>query len=179
MSRQGRPQDTRKVSGELFSLTYGALVAQLVRDYEKDEEVNQQLDKMGYNIGVRLIEDFFARSQQGRCHDFAQAADVLTKVGFKMFLGVVPTVANWSAKGDEFSLILDQNPLVDFVELPETHQGLLYSNIICGVIRGALEMVQLEVKVWFVQDQLRGSDSTEIRVKFLKKLEDAVPAGED
>ena len=55
-------------------------MAQLVRDYEKDEEVNQQLDKMGYNIGVRLIEDFFARSQQGRCHDFAQAADVLTKV---------------------------------------------------------------------------------------------------
>ena len=51
-----------------------------MRDYEKDEEVNQQLDKMGYNIGVRLIEDFFARSQQGRCHDFAQAADVLTKV---------------------------------------------------------------------------------------------------
>ena len=39
--------------------------------------------------------------------------------------------------------------------------------------------VQLEVKVWFVQDQLRGSDATEIRVKFLKKLEDAVPAGED
>ena len=60
-----------------------------------------------------------------------------------MFLGVVPTVANWSAKGDEFSLILDQNPLVDFVELPETHQGLLYSNIICGVIRGALEMVYI------------------------------------
>ena len=58
-----------------------------------------------------------------------------------MFLGVVPTVANWSAKGDEFSLILDQNPLVDFVELPESHQGLFYSNIICGVIRGALEMV--------------------------------------
>ena len=66
-----------------------------------------------------------------------------TQVGFKMFLGVVPTVGNWSAKGDEFSLILDQNPLVDFVELPETHQGLLYSNIICGVIRGALEMVCL------------------------------------
>ena len=55
-------------------------MAQLVRDYEKDEEVNQQLDKMGYNIGVRLIEDFFARSQQGRCHDFSQAADVLARV---------------------------------------------------------------------------------------------------
>lgn len=180
MSRQlGRPQDARKVSGELFSLTYGALVAQLVRDYEKDDEINQQLEKMGYNIGVRLIEDFFARSQQGRCYDFRETADVLARSGFKTFLGVVPTVANWSAKGDEFSLILDQNPLVDFVELPEDHPDLLYSNIICGVVRGALEMIQLEVKVWFVQDQLKGSDTTEIRIKFVKKLEDAIPAGED
>ena len=33
-------------SAELFTLTYGALVAQLVKDYESDEEVNKQLDKM-------------------------------------------------------------------------------------------------------------------------------------
>ena len=32
--------------GELFTLTYGALVSQLIKDYEKDEEVNKQLDKM-------------------------------------------------------------------------------------------------------------------------------------
>ena len=56
-------------------------------------------------------------------------------------MGVVPTVANWNQTNDEFSLILDQNPLTDFVELPEDHPNLLYSNILCGVIRGALEMV--------------------------------------
>ena len=33
-------------SAELFVLTHGALVAQLVKDYEGDEEVNKQLDKM-------------------------------------------------------------------------------------------------------------------------------------
>lgn len=64
-----------------------------------------------------------------------------TQVGFKTFLGVVPTVANWNQTNDEFSLILDQNPLTDFVELPEDHPNLLFSNILCGVIRGALEMV--------------------------------------
>jgi len=37
----------------------------------------------------------------------------------------------------------------------------------------------MEVEVWFVQDVLRGDDTTEIRVKFIKKLEDALPAGED
>ena len=39
--------------------------------------------------------------------------------------------------------------------------------------------VQLDVEVWFVQDTLKGDDTTEIRVKFKKKLEDAVPPGED
>ena len=39
--------------------------------------------------------------------------------------------------------------------------------------------MQLEVDVRFVQDSLKGDDLTEIRVKFVKKLEDAVPAGEN
>ena len=43
--------DQRKVSGELFSLTYGALVGQIIKDYENIEDVNKQLEKMGYNIG--------------------------------------------------------------------------------------------------------------------------------
>lgn len=33
-------------NGELFTLTYGALVAQLLKDYEDDDEVNRQLEKM-------------------------------------------------------------------------------------------------------------------------------------
>lgn len=62
MSRQGtRVTDTKKVSGELFSLTYGALVSQILKDYQNVEDVNKQLEKMGYNIGVRIIEDFLAR----------------------------------------------------------------------------------------------------------------------
>ena len=34
----------------------------------------------GYNIGVRLIEDFLARTQQARCYDLKETADVLAKV---------------------------------------------------------------------------------------------------
>lgn len=36
----------------------------------------------GYNIGVRLIEDFLARSNVGRCNDFRETADVISKVSF-------------------------------------------------------------------------------------------------
>ena len=34
-----------------------------------------------------------------------------------MFLGVVPLVTNWNAAKDEFSLILDYNPLAEYVFL--------------------------------------------------------------
>ena len=45
MSRQpmGRAGlDPKKVSGELFSLTYGAFVAQILKDYENVDDVNKQ-----------------------------------------------------------------------------------------------------------------------------------------
>lgn len=71
------------------------------------------------------------------------AFDILLQLGFKMFLGFSPVITNWSAASDEFSLILDNNPMAEFAELPEGHEGLLFSNILCGVLRGALEMVRL------------------------------------
>uniref|UniRef100_A0A8C9EXD2 Trafficking protein particle complex subunit n=1 Tax=Pavo cristatus TaxID=9049 RepID=A0A8C9EXD2_PAVCR len=188
MSRQaGRGTESKKMNSELFTLTYGALVTQLCKDYENDEDVNKQLDKIlflvcshrGYNIGVRLIEDFLARSNVGRCHDFRETADVIAKIAFKMYLGITPSITNWSPGGDEFSLILENNPLVDFVELPDNHSSLIYSNLLCGVLRGALEMVQMAVDVKFVQDTLKGDSVTEIRMKFIRRIEDNLPAGEE
>lgn len=37
----------------------------------------------------------------------------------------------------------------------------------------------MEVNVTFAQDMLKGDETTELRVKFIKKLEDAIPAGEE
>jgi hypothetical protein len=54
-------------------------------------------------------------------------------------------IANWSADGKQFSLMLEENPLADFVELPDDGKAqdeLWFSNILCGVLRGALEMVR-------------------------------------
>lgn len=86
---------------------------------------------------------------------------------FKMYLGITPSVTNWSPAGDEFSLILESNPLVDFVELPDNHNTLVYSNLLCGVLRGALEMVSSppslcsssRAQCWFLENAcVSGSD---------------------
>ena len=125
-SRPGmRNVDTKKVSGELFSLTYGALVAQILKDYENVDDVNKQLDKMGYNIGVRLVEDFLSRTNSGKCHDFRETSEKI-QLAFKLFLNIQPTVTGWSTTSDEFSLLFDTNPLGEFVELPDHCYNLRY-----------------------------------------------------
>ena len=74
-------------NSELFTLTYGALVRHLLLDLESPEEVNKQLDKMGQNIGIRLVDDFLAKTNTGRCRNFREAAKTIAETGFRMFLG--------------------------------------------------------------------------------------------
>lgn len=70
-----------KVNAELVTLTYGTIVAQLCKDFDSDYvEVNKQLDKMGYNIGLRLIEDYLAKSNtMRRCSNFRETAEMIAK----------------------------------------------------------------------------------------------------
>ena len=43
-----------KVSGELLALTYGAFVAQIVKDYEDVNEINKQIELLGYSFQLRI-----------------------------------------------------------------------------------------------------------------------------
>ncbi|KAK6951223.1 hypothetical protein Daesc_007754 [Daldinia eschscholtzii] len=186
-----------KVNAELVTLTYGTIVAQLCKDFEGDYvEVNKQLDRMGYNIGLRLIEDYLAKSNtMRRCSNFRETADMIAKaslhdkqsrfhayVGFKIFLNITPTVTNWTSDSKQFSLVFEENPLADFVELPDDGRAqdeLWYSNIFCGVLRGALEMVQMQVEAHFISDVLRGNDTTEMRISLIRYIDDELPPEDD
>lgn len=85
-------------NAELVTLTYGSIVAQLCKDYEGDYlEVNKQLDKMGYNIGLRLIEDYLAKTTPQRCANFRETAEMIAKVGarYRIWGNSLLTVIGW------------------------------------------------------------------------------------
>lgn len=65
----------------------------------------------GYNIGIRLIDEFLAKSGVNNCQDFRETAEVIAKVAFKMFLGVNAEVAQWNADNTSCSLLIYDNPL--------------------------------------------------------------------
>lgn len=85
-----------------------------------------------------------------------------------MYLGITPSLIFSTEDGCEFTLHLDDNPLAVFVELPKNLiRTLWYSNILCGVIRGALEMINIKVETFFISDTLNGDAATEIKVKVI------------
>ena len=134
----------------------------------------------GYNIGLRLIDEFLSQTKIVRCQTLKETAEIIAKVGLKMFLGVTANVSKWSQDEKEFSLILDENPLTEFVDLPDNYSGLLYSNMLCGVIRGALEMTQMKVVCKFISDSLRPNEEvTEIRVYLKEYLSEAAPVNDE
>jgi len=191
-----------KANAELFALTYGALVTEVLRDYGDDiKGVNEQLDKMGHSMGVRCVDEYLAKLSHAapQCQQFLDTAEVLAKSAFKMFLGItadvvlMPSVAEDAKEGEGgapeggqyYSLILTDNPLAIFVELPDNYQTaaddgkpkLEYNALYCGLIRGALEMLNMRVECTFVRSQLRGDDVNEIKVQLKEVMADG--AGEE
>jgi hypothetical protein len=124
--------------------------------------VNQQLEKMGHNIGCRIIDEFLSKSGVSNCSNFKDTADVIAKVAFKMFLGLNCDILNWNAENTVCSLVFSENPFVEFVEVPPQYSDLQYCSLLCGVIVGALEMVQMSVDCRFVRDVLKGDDTNEV-----------------
>ena len=169
-----------KINSEVITLTYGSLMVRLIKDYEKPEEINDQLEKMGYNIGIRLIDDFLAKSCIDPPKTFEEAISIITNNALRFYLNVgakyelVKTDSNMIDTNQqyEYKIFFSDNPLNDYVELPDKFKGLWYSNMICGVIRGALEAINIKVECKYNKDTLKGNDLNEIRVKLIEIIEE-------
>ena len=141
------------------------MVQQIIKDFVEISLINEQLEKLGHNIGVRIIDEFLAKSGINSCTNFKETAEQIAKVAFRMFLGVSGDVTSWNSDNTSCSIILYDNPLIDFVELPPQYAELQYCNILIGVIKGSLEMVQLQVDCRFIRDILKGDEVTELRLE--------------
>lgn len=75
--------------------------------------------------------------------------------------------------------MLSDNPLTEWVELPAQYAELRYCNLLCGVIRGALDMVNLGVSVAWARDMLRGDDAYELRLKLVESRDEKYPYKEE
>ena len=103
-----------KVSGELVALTYGAFISQIVKDYEDVNEINKQIELLGYreqndlnnryNIGLRLIEEYLAKTRTRGIKSFRTSCENIASKAFPMYLGFAATIQSWS--DDEQTCIL-------------------------------------------------------------------------
>ena len=168
-----------KINTEFLTLTYGSLMVRLIKDYEKPEEINNQLEKMGYNIGIRLIDDFLAKSCIDTPKTFEEAIFIISNNAIPYYLGcgakselIKSDNLAENNQQSEYKIVFSENPLNDFVELPEKFKGLWYSNMICGVIRGAMEAINIKVECKYFKDTLKGHDNNEIRIKLIEIIEE-------
>lgn len=149
---------SEKVNGELVIFTYGALVSQVCQDYSDPVDASSQLERIGINIGHRIVEDFLSKamsigafgSNAGTCYpkrDLKCICEYL-KQAFRYYLSVTVAVALSESDEKNATLTLDQNPFQQHVEVPvHLKDGLAYSAVLCGIIRGALEMLQVRAEL--------------------------------
>jgi hypothetical protein len=203
-------QKQSKCNAEFFALTYGALVAELLRDMEDPVAITNELDRMGHSIGVRCIEEVLAKvssipqqQQQSPATIYKTFPDTsdLIQTAFRMFMGV-PTETK-AISDTSYTISFTDNPLSIFVELPPsllttnapldatsnvktatTKPALEYSQLLVGMIRGMLEMLQFDVSCRFMNATMSstggvGKNETpnEILVELKQILQDG--AGED
>ena len=168
--------EMKKINSELFTMTYGGIVLQLLKENEYDgDKVNKELEEIGYNIGTRMVEEYLAKVESKKpksANTFKEHVESLTYIGFKMFMGISCECVEINDK--QWKISIPSNPLSEFVELPDKLKNKLwYSNVYCGVIKGCLEMLKYKVECKFISDILRGNQTTEIEVTLIDMLDQA------
>ena len=174
MSRRNQSYDalleTKNIKVELLTFMYGTLLVRLTKDIKDINELNTKIELIGYDIGKRLVDDLIDDFQRVDTSDQNKLMEKLICQLAQYYLGII---GNYSQTGEkEFHLIFTENPISLYVELPESLEGLCYSNVICGIMRGMLEICGYEVKCEFVKDKIKGDDNNDMKITLVKYIEE-------
>ena len=174
MSRRNQSYDalleTKNIKVELLTFMYGTLLVRLTKDIKDINELNKKIELIGYDIGKRLVDDLIDDFQRVDQSDQNKLMEELICQLAQHYLGII---GNYNQVGEnEFHLKFNQNPISLYVELPESLEGLCYSNIICGIMRGMLEITGFEVKCEFIKDKMKGDDINDIKITLVKYIEE-------
>ena len=174
MSRRNQSYDalleTKNIKVELLTFMYGTLLVRLTKDIKDINELNKKIELIGYDIGKRLVDDLIDDFQRVDQSDQNKLMEKLICQLAQHYLGII---GNYNQVGEnEFHLKFNQNPISLYVELPESLEGLCYSNIICGIMRGMLEITGFEVRCEFIKDKMKGDDINDIKITLVKYIEE-------
>ena len=156
---------------ELLTFMYGSLLVRLTKDIKDINELNKKIESIGYEMGKRLVDDLIDDFQRGLdVSDQNKLMEKLINQLAQYYLGIIGTYNQVSEK--EYHLIFPENPISFYVELPESLNELCYSNIICGMFRGMLEISGFEIKAEFVKDRMKGDDVNDLKITLVKYIEE-------
>ncbi|GKY97817.1 hypothetical protein MPSEU_000739800 [Mayamaea pseudoterrestris] len=165
-------QKQPKANAELFALTYGALVSELLRDLEKPNLVQEELEKMGVSMGLRAMEEFLAKNSSTTIpRSFGEGTAEAIVTALKMFLGM-SCEAKWKEPNKSFLIQFVENPFTIFVEPPEEFIDLEYNQLLAGMCRGMLEVLQLDCAASVTQSILKGDEYYELTIELNQVLQE-------
>eukprot|EP00915_Cephaloidophora_sp_WS-2016_P002878 GHVH01003911.1.p1 GENE.GHVH01003911.1~~GHVH01003911.1.p1 ORF type:complete len:143 (+),score=15.73 GHVH01003911.1:236-664(+) len=110
----------------------------------------------GISGGHTLVEEALSLLIGGiqRCQTFIDVIDVVTYLGLRYYLGATADSVVVPGRPDAAYIIIHDNPLEKFVELPpllaDTFQ---YSIFLAGVIQGCMEAMHIVTQCDFVEDE--------------------------
>ena len=149
---------------------YGTLLVRLTKDIKDINELNTKIELIGYDIGKRLVDDLIDDIQRV---DHSDQNKLMEKLIFQLAQYYLGIIGNYNQTGEnEFHLKFPENPISLYVELPDSLEGLCYSNIICGIMRGMLEITGFEVKCELIKDKMKGDDINDIKITLVKYIEE-------
>ena len=163
--------ERKQIKMDLITFMYGSLLVRLTKDIKDINELNKKIELIGYDIGKRLVDDLIDDFQRNL--DVSDQNKVMEKLICQLTQYYLGIIGKYNQTGEkEFHLTFTQNPICLYVELPESLEGLCYSNIICGILRGMMEISGFEIQCEFAKDKMKGDDINDLKITLVKLIEE-------